>query len=121
MNIRSAIVLLVAVCLVASSLPAQSSRERPRAKAAMWPALHLSPAQQDRVRQIHARFAPAVKATQKQARDSAARINAHELAEVRNLLTSEQQRIFDSYMSGKRRARRGTGARLMPVRIDIPD
>lgn len=112
--------IFVATTSIAASAAAQSVSERPRAKAAMWPALHLSESQQNRVKEIHARYAASIKATQQQARDSAARINARELTEVREILDSDQQQTFDSYTTRtKARARRNSGARLMPVRIGI--
>jgi hypothetical protein len=112
--------LFIATLFIATStVSAQSTAERPRAKAAMWAALHLTESQQSRVKEIHAKYAPAIKATQTQAKDSAARINARELTEVRNMLTTEQQQTFDSYTSGKKRTRRGSVARLMPAKIDI--
>jgi Spy/CpxP family protein refolding chaperone len=108
-----------ALSIPAAAAVAQSAAERPHAAAAMWPALQLSESQQARVREIHARYAPAVAATRQMARDSAQRINDRELADLRNILTSEQQQTFDYYMSGKKRARRGTVPRLMPAKIGI--
>ena len=120
MKTRRALLTIATLCIATTSVTAQSTTDRPRAKAAMWSALRLSDSQQSRVKAIHARYAPVIKAAQKQAKDSATRINETELAEVRNILTSEQQQTFDSYISGKKRARRGSGARLMPVKIEIP-
>jgi type II secretory pathway pseudopilin PulG len=119
MTFNRPLLAIAALSIATSAVAAQSTAERPRAKAAMWVALQLTESQQSRVKEIHARYAPAVKATQKQAKDSAARINDRELAEVRSMLTAEQQQTFDSYMSGKKRARRGSVARLMPVKIGI--
>ena len=119
MNINRALLLAAALCITTSSAGAQSSAERPRAKAAMWPALKLSESQQSRVKEIHARYAPAIAATKQQAKDSAERINDRELAELRNILTSEQQEAFDSYTNGKKRVRRGSVGRLMPAKIGI--
>lgn len=119
MHINRALLLAAALCITTSSASAQSSAERPRAKAAMWPALNLSESQQSRVKEIHARYAPAIAATKAQAKDSAERINERELVDLRKILTSEQQQIFDSYMSGKKRVRRGSVPRLMPAKIGI--
>lgn len=122
MKIQRQLLLAIAtLCITATTIQAQSTNERPRAKAAMWNALGLSESQQSRVKTIHAKYAPSVKATQQQAKDSAARINDTELAEVRNILSSEQQQTFDSYMTGKKRTRRGVGAKVMPVKIAIPE
>jgi hypothetical protein len=119
MNIKH-VLLAILVCGIATNqLNAQSSRERPRAKAAMWNALQLTESQQTRVKNIHEKFAPQVQAVKKQASEASTRINDRELVEVRNILTSDQQQTFDSYMSGKKRVRRGSVARVAPVRIDI--
>lgn len=119
MSIKRVLIAIVVCCAAASSVNAQSPAERPRAKAAMWVALQLTESQNSRVKAIHDRYASAIKSAQRLARDSAARINDRELAEVRNILTVEQQQTFDSYMSGKKRARRGSVAKVMPVRIGI--
>lgn len=119
MNTRRALITIVACSLAAASLNAQSSRERPRAKAAMWTALQLTESQSSRVKAIHEKYAPAVRVTQKQAKDSADKINSRELSEVRGILSSEQQQTFDNYMTGKKRIKRGSVARVMPVKIDI--
>jgi len=111
---------IAATCLTATTLHAQSTADRPRAKAAMWNALSLSESQQSRVKAIHAKYAASVKAAQQQAKDSAARINDTELAEVRNILTSDQQQTFDTYLTGKKRAKRRSGVKMMPVKIGIP-
>ena len=109
MKTKRALLAIATLCIATTSVTAQSTTNRPR------------DSQQSRVKEIHARYAPVIKAAQKQAKDSATRINETELAEVRNILTSEQQQTFDSYISGKKRARRGSGARLMPVKIEIPE
>ncbi len=119
MTFNRPLLAIAALFIATSAAAAQSTADRPRAKAAMWQALQLTQFQQSRVKEIHARYASAIKATQKQAKDSAARINDRELADVRNMLTAEQQQTFDSYMSGKKRVRRGSVARLMPAKIDI--
>ncbi|MEO7217635.1 MAG: hypothetical protein ABI026_05530 [Gemmatimonadaceae bacterium] len=119
MHINRALLLAAALCITTISASAQSSAERPRAKAAMWPALNLSESQQSRVKEIHVKYAPAVAATKQMAKDSAQRINDRELADLRNILTSEQQQTFDYYMNGKKRVRRGSVARLMPAKIGI--
>ncbi len=121
MKIQRALLAIATLCIAATTIQAQSTSDRPRAKAAMWNALGLSDSQQSRVKTIHAKYAPSVKATQQQAKDSAAKINDTELAEVRNILTSDQQQTFDSYMTGKKRTKRGVGAKLMPVKIGIPE
>ena len=121
MNIQRTLLTIATLGIATTSLHAQSTADRPRAKAAMWLALGLSESQQSRVNTIHAKYAGSVKAAQQQAKDSAAKINDTELAEVRNILTSDQQQTFDSYMTGKKRAKRGAGARLMPVKIGIPE
>jgi len=119
MNIKRALVAIAACCLVTGSINAQSTAERPRAKAAMWTALQLTESQNSRVKAIHGKYASTIKAAQQFARDSAARINDRELAEVRDILTVEQQQTFDSYMTGKKRVKRGSVARVMPVKIGI--
>lgn len=119
MSIKRALIAIVACCVAASSINAQSTAEKPRARAAMWTALQLTQSQDSRVKAIHGKYASAIKAAQQLARDSAARINDRELAEVRNVLTTEQQQTFDSYMSGKKRVRRGSVAKVMPVRVGI--
>ena len=121
MKIQRTLLAFATVCIAATTVHAQSTADRPRAKAAMWNALGLSESQQSRVKTIHAKYAGSVKATQQQAKDSAAKINDAELAEVRNILTSDQQQTFDSYMTGKKRAKRGVGAKLLPAKIAIPD
>lgn len=119
MSIKCALVAIVACCVAAGSANAQSTTERPRARAAMWTALQLTESQDSRVKAIHGKYASAIKAAQQLARDSAARVNDRELAEVRNILSLEQQQTFDSYMTGKKRPRRGSVARVMPVKIGI--
>ena len=119
MNVNRALLLVAALCITTSSASAQSATERPHAKAAMWPALQLSESQQSRVKEIHVKYAPAIAATKQLAKDSAQRINERELADLRNILTSEQQQTFDYYMSGKKSARRGSVPRLMPAKIGI--
>ncbi|MEO7042753.1 MAG: hypothetical protein ABI035_10870 [Gemmatimonadaceae bacterium] len=121
MNMRHALLAIATLCITAASIQAQAASDRPRAKAAMWNALTLSESQQSRVKTIHTKYAPSVKAAQQQAKDSAARINDTELAEVRNILTSDQQQTFDNYMTGKKRAKRGAGVKLMPVKVGIPE
>ena len=86
----------------------------------MLVALQLTESQKARVDAIHDRYSPATKAVQKQASDSASRITDREMAEVRSLLTGQQQQTFDSFMSGKQRTKRGRVAKVMPVRIAVP-
>ena len=121
MNMRHTLLAIATLCTAATSLQAQAASDRPRAKTAMWNALSLSESQQSRVKTIHAKYATSVKATQQQAKDSAARINDTELAEVRNILSSDQQQTFDTYMTGKKRAKRGAGVKVMPLKIGIPE
>ena len=120
MNIQRALMVLMACCITGSSLDAQSTRSRPRASKAMWTALKLTESQKEQVKTIHEKYAPAMKAAQKQASDSATVIYNQEMADVRTLLTLTQQETFDSYMSGSRRGRRGGMAKVMPVKIRVP-
>jgi hypothetical protein len=120
MDIRHALFTLSLGVLAAAPARAQSHRATPRAKAAMWAALELTAAQQTRVEAIHSKYAPAVKAAQKAAADSAARINARELEEVRGILTMQQQETFDAYISGRTHTRRARATKVAPARISIP-
>jgi hypothetical protein len=119
MSIRRTLLPVIACCLAISSIGAQSSRPA-RSRTAVLAALQLTESQKARVDAIHDRYSPAVKAVQKQASDSASRITDREMAEVRSLLSGQQQQTFDSFMSGKQRAKRGRVAKVMPVRIAVP-
>lgn len=125
MNVKQALFAILfcgiaASALSASSLAAQSARGRSHAKPQMWTALALTESQQARVKAIHARHAPAMKLAKKQSPDSAARIFALEMADVRALLTMSQRQTLDSYLAGNPKPRRGSVARVAPVRIAVP-
>ena len=130
MNIQRALLTLVVCCLCtapvsaqstsAQSTRAQSTRSRPRAKPAMWAALQLTETQKTQVKNIHEKFAPAMKVAQKQAKDSSAKVYGREMTEVRGILTFSQQQTFDSYMNGQQRTRRGSVAKVVPARIAVP-
>ncbi|HEY8309418.1 MAG TPA: hypothetical protein VIG47_02625 [Gemmatimonadaceae bacterium] len=120
MNVKHALSAILICGLGASSLTAQSTRGRAHAKAQMWSALALTESQQTRVNTIHARYVPAMKLAKKQPTDSAAKIFAREMAEVRALLTISQQQTFDTYMAGNPKPRRGSVAKVAPLRIAVP-
>ncbi len=122
MYLKRLLMVIAACCIASVSLAAQPvrSRSRPRANKAMWAALQLTDAQKAHVATIHDRYAAALKLAQQQTPDSARVIYNREMADVRELLTLTQQEMFDSYMSGSRRGKRGAVARVMPVRIGVP-
>lgn len=120
MNIKLTLCALVACFVATGSLSGQSSRARPRARAAMWTALQLSESQQARVNSIHVKYAPAMKLARKHSGDSSAKLFAREMSEVRELLTMSQQQTFDSYMTGNPKPRRGSVARVVPAKIAVP-
>lgn len=122
MNIKAALSALVACCLIAGSMSAQSTRPRPRlrAKSAMWAALHLTESQTTQVKTIHRKYGPAMKVARKQPGDSSARVYDREMTEVRALLTFSQQQTFDSYMSGEERTKHGSVTKVLPVKIAVP-
>jgi hypothetical protein len=120
MNVRHSLFAILLCALAASPLAAQSARGRSHAKAQLWTALALTELQQARVNTIHASYAPAIKLAKKQSPDSAARIFALEMSQVRTLLTISQQQTFDTYMAGNPKPRRGSVARVTPARIAVP-
>jgi hypothetical protein len=111
---------VIACCITTSTMSAQSTRTRSRATAAMWTALLLTESQKAQVKVIHEKYAPAIKAARKVGADSAARINDHEMSDVRPLLTSSQQVTFDSYMKGEKPSKRSARVKLMPTKIAVP-
>lgn len=120
MNMKSALLVLVACCLVTGAMSAQSNRTRPRAKPAMWTAVQLTETQKTQVKTIHQKYASVMKFAQKQSRDSGSKIYDREMTEVRDVLTFSQQQTFDSFMNGKQRARVGSAGKAMPAKISVP-
>lgn len=120
MIIQRVLLTLVVCCLCTGPMSAQATRGRPRVKSAMWAALQLTETQKTQVKNIHEKFAPAMKIAQKQAKDSSTKVYGREMAEVRGILTFSQQQIFDSYTNGQQRTRRGSVAKVLPARIAVP-
>jgi lipoate synthase len=86
----------------------------------MWSALQLSESQKATVKTIHAKYAPSLRVARKQASDSGASVFAQEMAEVRSILSVSQQETFDAYATGKTRPRRGSVAKVIPLKIAVP-
>jgi hypothetical protein len=120
MPVRQTLFAIIACCITASSMSAQSNRSYSRPKPAMWTALQLTESQKAQVKAAHERYAPAMKAARKIGADSAARINDREMTDVRVLLTPSQQVTFDSYMTGGKRSKKSTRVKLMPAKIAVP-
>jgi hypothetical protein len=120
MTIGRMLFAIIACCITASPMSAQSSRTYSRPKPAMWTALQLTESQKVQVKLVHERYAPVMKAARKTGADSAARINDREMTDVRVLLTPSQQVTFDSYMTGGKRSKKSTRVKLMPAKIGVP-
>ena len=121
MTHKRALLPLVALFLLAGAAGAQQSpRARTRARPAMWAALQLSESQKQQVATIHKQYAAALRVARKQASDSGVSVFAQEMAEVRSILSVSQQETFDAYASTSGRPRRGSVARVVPLKIAIP-
>jgi Spy/CpxP family protein refolding chaperone len=120
MNTIKILFAVIACCITAGPMSAQSTRTYPRPKAAMWTALQLTESQKAQVKVVHDKYAPVMKAARKVGADSAARINDHEMTDVRVLLTAPQQVTFDSYMTGGKKSKRSTRVKMMPAKVAVP-
>ncbi len=114
--------LSVPVCcvLLAGSLQSQTARSHRQSRTAMLAELQLTPGQRAHEQAIHARFAPILKVAKRQSRDSAARVHAREMREVREMLTPSQQLKLDGALDSEQSLRGRRAGKVMPAKIALP-
>ncbi len=116
---------LIACSVALGSAHAQSAQPRkpkpPRqpSRTALLAQLDLTDSQRGRERAIHSKYAPMITLAKRESRDSAVTLRAHELSEVRVILTPSQQQKLDDAINLRPAESRG-GRGLGPVRIAIP-
>ena len=117
---KAALVLIVVAAMLPGHADAQSVRRKLPSRTALRAELQLTASQIAREKAIHNQYAPLIKSARRASRDSASRLRDVEVREFRTILTPSQQEKLDAATEVAPRHRRGSVARVVPVRISVP-